>query len=376
MNVGGSLKVCIIGPVNTDYYFGGVAIFTESLADSFQDLGYEVMIVTDFSPTKETIKNSPIISVGEKSLRKNPLMHYKLRKKIVEFSPDILISSLEYGFVNSYIKKKVSKCTTIHYLHAFPTIRRNLLDAFFLFLGSKIISRKSDFVIANSGLTSVINSEIFSTNSDCVINVGLGNDFIETLKVSNINRSHDEVHILFAGRLAKEKNVDLIIKGFNDAIKNIQGKQIFLNIVGDGPEKENLEKLVRLLNNQQIIFHGKVDPKIVTDFYMKSKVFISLNPHEPYGIVYLEALAAGCKIICPKTGGQIDTLIHFNDYVSFVNPFDCGEISNAIVASVGEQNLEFDSNKLIGEFSYLEVAKKIELFYQKNTTQNKTQLNN
>ncbi|UOQ87011.1 glycosyltransferase [Gracilibacillus salinarum] len=368
MNVGGFLRICVTGPVNTNQSFGGVAIFTESLADAFKELGHEVLIVTDYSETKETIKNSSIISVGKKSMRKNLFMHYKLRKKIIEFSPNILISSLEYGFVNSFIKKNIDNCTTIHYLHAFPSIRRKLIDAFFLFLGSKMISSKSDFVISNSGLTSVINSEIFNTKSDCIINVGLGYDFIENLKESNVKKtpSNNEFNILYAGRLVKEKNVDFIIKGFESATREIKDKVVKLNIVGDGPEKTNLHELVRNLGIEtKVVFHGKVDPQKITNFYLESNLFISLNPHEPYGIVYLEALTSGCKIICPMTGGQMDTLIDYREYVNVVNPYDSNDISKAIFNTIYDNNIINEPQKLIANFSYIEVAKQIEFFIKK-----------
>ena len=62
-----------------------------------------------------------------------------------------------------------------------------------------------------------------------------------------------------------------------------------LNIVGDGTDRENLQNLAKRLG-VNVNFIGKIDPKEIYKYYEDADVFVSLNPHEPYGIVYLEAL--------------------------------------------------------------------------------------
>lgn len=354
------MKICIIGPVYTSYYFGGVATFTESLADGFVKNGHEVRIITDYSERELTINGTVITSTFDKPARKNYKMPKLIAKEILKFNPDLVISSLEYGLANKIVNKDDYKIKTIHYLHAFPSVKRSKLNNFFVNNITRYICENSDYVISNSSLTSVINSEIFNIPSNEIINVGLGYDFINEIDKQQEDSYGDEKkHILFAGRLVKEKNVDCIINAF----KKIDNGNVILDIIGDGKEREELETMAKCTSNN-IIFHGKIAPIEIPKFLKKSNVFISLNPHEPYGIVYLEAMSANTAIVCPKTGGQMDTLIDYRDRVRFVNPYDANDVSNKMKEAL---NLDFEklSKKYIDEkFSYKKVASDIEDFYK------------
>ena len=89
------MKICIIGPVYTSYYFGGVATFTESLADGFAKNNHDVKIITDYSERKFTINGTSILSIFDKPSRKNYKMPKKIAKEILKFNPDLVVSSLE-----------------------------------------------------------------------------------------------------------------------------------------------------------------------------------------------------------------------------------------------------------------------------------------
>lgn len=354
------MKICVIGPVYTSYYFGGVATFTESLADGFIKNGHEVKIITDYSERENTINGTNIISTFNRQARKSYKMPKLIAEEILKFNPDLVISSLEYGLANRITKKYNCKIKTIHYLHAFPSVKRSKLNNFFVNNITKYICRNSDYVISNSGLTSVINSEIFNIPSDDIVNVGLGYDFINEIdKVKEDTYNDGKKHILFAGRLVKEKNVDCIIKSF----EKIDNGKIILDIIGDGKERSELELMAKSISNN-IIFHGKISPSEIPKYLKKSDVFISLNPHEPYGIVYLEAMSANTAIVCPKTGGQMDTLVDYRERVRFVNPYDINDVSAKMESAL---NLDFEKltkDYIDEKFSYKKVASDIECFYK------------
>ena len=361
------MKICIIGPVYTSYYFGGVATFTESLADGFAKNNHDVKIITDYSERKFTINGTSILSIFDKPSRKNYKMPKKIAKEILKFNPDLVVSSLEYGLSNKIVNNYNFKIKTIHYLHAFPSVKRSKLNNFFVNNVTKYICSNSDYTISNSALTSVINSEIYNIPSNEIINVGLGYDFMKEID-KNEETSYDDgkKHILFTGRLVKEKNVDCIIKSF----KNIDDGRVILDIIGDGKERENLESIASKIS-KNIKFHGKVSPMEIPRYLKKSDVFISLNPHEPYGIVYLEAMSANTSIVCPKTGGQMDTLINYRDRVRFVNPYNIDDVSNKMKEALELNFKELSKEYIDKEFSYQKVASEIEEFYINSINSNK-----
>jgi len=97
--------------------------------------------------------------------------------------------------------------------------------------------------------------------------------------------------ILTIGRLSHEKNLEMLINAF----KKIDKKDIFLVIVGDGPERKYLENIVNILNlNKKVIFTGLRND--VLRFYQTADLFVHTSKYEGFGLVYLEAMA--CKLPC------------------------------------------------------------------------------
>ncbi len=131
--------------------------------------------------------------------------------------------------------------------------------------------------------------------------------------------SCNNYNIISVGRLSKEK-------GFEDLIKimkliNDKNKSIKLTLVGDGPERENLEKLIKEYNLKNIKLKGFLDAKQLRKEYQKASLYIMTSFEESFGLVLIEALAygipcfafdsaLGAKEIINKSNGK---LIHNRD---------------------------------------------------------------
>lgn len=118
----------------------------------------------------------------------------------------------------------------------------------------------------------------------------------------NLNdRLIKERNFLYVGRLIKYKNVDTIIKALSKVypLKNFR-----LNIVGDGAEKNNLEILSKDLGiSDNIVFWGQIDREEVFNLMRNSFCFTMVSDYETFGMVYIEALLAGCVTVASKYGG-------------------------------------------------------------------------
>jgi glycosyltransferase involved in cell wall biosynthesis len=127
-----------------------------------------------------------------------------------------------------------------------------------------------------------------------IITIPIGIDFEEIEKVQSIKEYFD---CIFAGRLIKEKNVDILIKSVDLVKREIPNVKCL--IIGDGPEKEKLEKMTRkigLENNVQ--FLGFIEDHDDVISYMKSsKIFVLPSIREGFGVVVLEANACGLPVI-------------------------------------------------------------------------------
>ena len=116
-------------------------------------------------------------------------------------------------------------------------------------------------------------------------------------KIKMIEASNEEADVVFAGRLIKEKNVNILIDAVNIIKKEVPDVKCI--IIGDGPEKRRLEKMAYDLGLEgNIEFKGFLaDHNEVISYMKSSKVFVLPSRREGFGIVALEANACGLPVI-------------------------------------------------------------------------------
>ncbi|ADT85070.1 glycosyltransferase family 4 protein [Thermococcus barophilus] len=109
--------------------------------------------------------------------------------------------------------------------------------------------------------------------------------------------------ILYVGRLQKEKGVKELILAFNELLKK-EKFNLNLLIVGDGPQRQELENLVRKLGiEDKVMFTGYLTGKPLLQAYYSADVFILPSKFEGVPTAILEAMATGLPIIATKVGG-------------------------------------------------------------------------
>jgi glycosyltransferase involved in cell wall biosynthesis len=120
---------------------------------------------------------------------------------------------------------------------------------------------------------------------------------IDVESVQTVTPAADGYDVLYAGRLIPEKNVDVTIEAFARAARN--DADIRLGIIGDGPEREALERLASgMACRERIDFLGFLpEYEDVLGHMHAADVFCSPSEREGFGITYIEALAAGCTVI-------------------------------------------------------------------------------
>ncbi|HQM66510.1 MAG: glycosyltransferase [Euryarchaeota archaeon] len=98
--------------------------------------------------------------------------------------------------------------------------------------------------------------------------------------------------ILHLGRIAWEKNIDLVVRGF--ALLSAHEPEARLLLVGEGPAKEHVRGLVKELGiEERVIFTGFVPDPELPQFYAACDVLTLASKFETQGLVILEAMAVG-----------------------------------------------------------------------------------
>lgn len=126
---------------------------------------------------------------------------------------------------------------------------------------------------------------------------GIDQDEIITSKKFN----KDHLSISFVGLLIKRKYPSTLIKAVSSSsFKN----SCLINYIGEGPEKQNLEKLAKKFDlENEVNLYGYVNKENVINILDKTDCFIMISKLEAFGLVYLEAMARGCIVIASINEG-------------------------------------------------------------------------
>ena len=153
-------------------------------------------------------------------------------------------------------------------------------------------------------------------------------------------QNREKIKVLTCGQFIKRKNIDKVIKAC-DKYENIE-----LTVIGEG--KENLKKL-----SNKPIFTGQLPHNEVLERMKASDIFILPSINETFGMVYLEAMAAGCITVCRRNDG-IDGIIKDN-----VNGFLCDnveEVLDRILASNNKDEILENAYRTVCNLSEMNAA--------------------
>jgi len=213
--------------------------------------------------------------------------------KTLELDSDVLLLNNQSPF--SFLSNTKLKIGLAHHVDYI----KNIKDIFvipFANLYSK--TTKLDYIIAPSYFTKKQIIETFKISSEKieVIHEGVDtNKFNPNNKPIFRDKFKSQYVILFVGTLGKTKNVDKLIKVFNYVQKRIDASLV---IVGDGPEKDNLIRIVKEMGlTNKVFFEGFVNDEDLPYYYSSCDIFVSCSMIEGFGLVFLEAMASGKPVV-------------------------------------------------------------------------------
>jgi len=118
----------------------------------------------------------------------------------------------------------------------------------------------------------------------------------------------EERLLLYVGRLDREKGVEVLIRGF--AALRPREARLRLVIVGEGQVRGQLQELVGGLGLAEVVtFLGYVAPPALGAVFQCAEMVVVPSLYEPFGMVALEAMAAGRPVIVSDAGGLRELII-------------------------------------------------------------------
>lgn len=160
-------------------------------------------------------------------------------------------------------------------------------------------------------------------------------------------KGYDNI-VLFVGRLAREKNIPNLLRAARIVVEKFP-RTLFL-IVGDGPEREKLERLAKELKvADNVVFEGVVEHDLLPAYYKACDIFVLPSDHEGRAMVLVEAMAAGRAVISTDISGADDVIcegetgfvVPVRDHKALADKL-CYLIENpSLIAEVGRKAQKF-----------------------------------
>ena len=204
-------------------------------------------------------------------------------------------------------------------------------------------ARKADLVITPSKhLKSVVNK--WGAENERIKVIYNGTDLFEE---KNDPPRKGYINLITVGRLAPFKNIDKIILSLIE-LQSINSNIYKLIIVGDGPQRKNLEKLVSENKLEELVtFTGQLKKNELNKYYLKSDIYIQASGYEGLPHTLLEAISHNLSIISTPIGGTNEILENNTNgwTIDLVNGNYPDEKDIARKISYLQENQEEDINK-------------------------------
>jgi len=227
------------------------------------------------------------------------------------------------------------------------------------------VSNCNYYTVVSSDLAKIANQFIRKFDRQKLKIISMGIPYKEFSKVKT-NFNEDNFTVVFVGRLSKIKGTKYLLKAISILKKSL--KPIKCLIIGDGPERESLENLARELNIEKqttftgFIPHTKLPKKLNgCSAFVGPSITTESGQREGFGLVFIEAMAAGIPVIASRSGGIPDIVKHMKTGL-LVEEGDSNKIAEYIEKIINNNKLRgkliSEGRKLAKNYSWESIGKR------------------
>lgn len=331
----------------TDTYLpdvNGVVTSIELLRKELEKYGHDAYVVCTYPGIMKIKQEGKIIRLPGIELKQlygyamaSPI-HYLFIEDLKKLNFDIIHVHTEFGvgiFANIVAKQlHIPLVRTYHttyeeythyvnftHLESIDKLAKKAVSAISKLYGDACMeliapSRKTRDMLMKYGIKTPIS--IIPTGTE-LSHFNRENTSLDTVKEirRSANIQDDEKMLLYVGRIAQEKSLDMIIRAFK-SIKEERLKIKFV-VVGGGPQLDELKELATELDlNDYITFVGKVPFEKVPSYYHSADAFISASTTETQGMTYIEALSSGL-VVFARYDEVLEDVVFENENGFFFN---------------------------------------------------------
>lgn len=238
--------------------------------------------------------------------------------------------------------------------------------------------RRCDLVIAPSeGIKSVLMGYDVNSTIEVVPN---GVELAPFQQVKDpVDRSQfgftsEDVVIAYVGRLGIEKNLTFLLRSFAGVTQAFENTKLL--IIGDGPERDNLQDRVKLMRiASRVEFTGMVAYDMLPRYVASADIFATASISEVHPLTIIEAMAAGLPVVGIDSPGITDTVI--DGVTGLLSANDLAEFTAKLVRVVTDKELRQAfgeaSIEAAGRYAVARTTTNLLTHYQRLLDQSKSQ---
>ncbi|VAV84942.1 hypothetical protein MNBD_DELTA01-870 [hydrothermal vent metagenome] len=334
-------KVLMVGKFYPPQYVGGIEYSLQETASGLARSGLDVDVVVSsrngHSSTEEidgvtVYRVKRVFNVGSVPIS----LHYpfKLRKLLQAKHYDVVHLHYPYAIGElSCLFNKINTKLVITY-HMNSEYTKLLKKPLIPFMNGLL--RKADHIIVSSDNLLKNAKHLKNFRDKCVvIPLSVKDEWFDAPGSEAVAALKAEYgpFVFFAGRLFKTKGADILI----EAVRRLDCNLV---IAGDGPELEPLKSLaVKLGISERVFFIGAQEKKVLKEFYNAAEVFCLPSLAESFGLVLLEAMAAGTPVISTELGTGTTYINKHEETGLVVDPGNAGMLEEAVKKLMDDEPL-------------------------------------
>jgi glycogen(starch) synthase len=311
---------------------GGIAPHVHDLSKALSELGSEVIIITcDFpgAPDRERVEN---VEVHRVDSYRSPTPDfaswtYTMNSNLQRYAAELLAGGEEpVDIIHAHDWLVAEAAIGLKHMFRIPMVatihsteygRRNGIHTTYqrmIHETERWLTREAWRVICCSNYMASHISAVLGTPRENIVTIPNGVDlgnFAKPFDKEAFRRKYatpGERLILYVGRLVYEKGPSILIEAAHRVLRSIDAKFV---LVGEGYLKDPLMRKVWDEGlGHKFYFTGFLDDPEVKLLYRTADVCVVPSLYEPFGIVCLEAMAAGTPVVVSDIGGLSEIIQH------------------------------------------------------------------
>ena len=264
-----------------------------------KDISFPIVGMSDIMPYENTLyKNmtAEMLETWQEEFRK------KLEKAKIEFKPDVVITH-HLWILSSIVcdvfegEKVIGVChnTDIRQAEKNPAMKDKYV---------KSLDKLDKILALSSGVIEGI-SNIYSYPEDKIVNIGAGyNEKI--FYPAEKYEKQDNVKILYAGKFDESKGFYELIKAFRLLEK--KDANVELELIGNLKEEDRPRVEALVGDSKKIKIYNAVDQAHLGEIMRHKDIFILPSYFEGLGLIAVEALGSGLRVVATEIEGFIEFL--------------------------------------------------------------------